>query len=135
MKALIAQAITVANTFTSPEFLLGQTQRDYLAIQTKFNYGSGGTTCKVFLQTSFDDGVTWIDVVCQPFTTAILKAVSAICKFIAPGTQSFAPVTGALADSTVVNGVFGTRWRLQIVSVGTYAATTVDVDVIEHRDR
>jgi hypothetical protein len=101
-----------------------------LVVQSIFDYGSGGTSCKVYLQTSLDGGATWFDVAQHAFATADATKVSALNANIAPAAQAFTPGDGALADNTVANGALGDRLRVKIVSAGTYAATTIKVDVV-----
>ena len=89
-----------------------------------FAYGSGGTAIKAYLQTSLDQGITAIDVAC--FTFAMAGAVKARnLSALTPQTSDVVPTDGALADDTSVDGVLGDRFRLKIVSTGTYGGSTV----------
>lgn len=97
---------------------------DGIVLSSIFVYGSGGTTAKAWLQTSFDNGATWVDIISHAFTTATLSKVSALSAGIAPASQGFAPGDGALTDNTVVNGAIGDRLRVKVVTAGTYAAST-----------
>ncbi len=112
---------TTAVTDADYDFLSAITSAN---IETLFTYGSGGTSCKVYIQTSLDGGTTWFDIAQHAFTTASANKVSAITTNIAPASQAFTPSDAALTDNTIIQGVLGDRYRLKIVSVGTYAGST-----------
>jgi hypothetical protein len=96
-----------------------------LTLQSKFTRSSGGTTLKAYLQTSLDDGTTWVDVACHAFATTTASKASAINRGIAPASQAFAPSDGSLADDTIVEGALGDRVRVKlIVNNGAGAAIT-----------
>ena len=119
---VITGAVTVTGaSIPVPEGLL------YLSAQATFAYGSGGTTCKAFIQTSVDNGATWRDIACLAFTTASAKKTSAVSAFIALAA-AVAVSDGALADDTIVNGLIGDLFRAKVVTTGTYAGgTTIQV--------
>jgi hypothetical protein len=93
------------------------------SISLAFSYGSGGTTCDAFVQTSLDGGTVWQDVAHGAFTTA-----SAVRQFNVSGlTPKLTPSTpgdGTLAADTAADGVLGPTWRMKVVSVGTYGGST-----------
>lgn len=93
-----------------------------LLAQLRFIYGSGGTNVKCYLQTSLDQGSTWIDIACVVFTTANAHKVFNING----QTQkaAFTPSDAGLTDNTELEGVLGDRFRLKLVSTGTYAGST-----------
>lgn len=93
-------------------------------VQLRLAYGSGGTTIRAYVQTSLDQGTTWVDVACVLFATA---SEVAILNFsgLTPKTTVLVPSDGALTDDTAVDGVLGDRFRVKLVSVGTYAGSTV----------
>lgn len=93
------------------------------ALQLNFTYGSGGTKVTAYVQTSLDQGVSWIDVWCGTFTTSSAKKVVNLSA-LTPKTTAVTPTDGALADDTAVDGVIGDRWRLKYTSTGTYAGNT-----------
>lgn len=95
-----------------------------LVAQATFDYGSGGTSAKAWVQTSLDNGTTWVDIMSFAFTTADAKKVSSVSTDVAPASQAFAPADGALSDNTVVNGVLGDRLRVKYTTTGTYAGDT-----------
>jgi len=95
-----------------------------VSTQLRFAYGSGGTTARAWLQTSFDQGTTWVDIACSLFATASetnLWNLSGLAAVSSPAV----PVDAALADDTAVQGLLGDRLRLKIVSTGTYAGQTL----------
>lgn len=95
-----------------------------LAAQLRLAYGSGGTTVRAYVQTSLDQGTTWIDIACVLFGTA--SEVAALnFSALTPKTTQVTPTDGALSDDTAVDGVLGDRFRLKVVSTGTYAGSTV----------
>jgi hypothetical protein len=94
-----------------------------VGLQVRFSYGSGGTTCKVYVQTTLDQGDTWIDVACAAFTTSSATKVLNLSGLTAKTTAA-TPGDGALADDTAVDGIIGDRWRVKVTSTGTYAGST-----------
>ena len=123
--------ITTAGTVIGPTLDLKANQMKLplsLQAQANFVYGSGGTTADVYVQTSFDGGATWADVMNFHFTTANLREVGAVNRQTA--VVPVAATDGSLASNTKNDGVFGTLWRVKLVTVGTYAGnTTVTVTV------
>ena len=93
------------------------------SVQVRFAYGSGGTTCKVYIQTSLDQGTTWCDVCCVALTTSSATKIVNLSG-LTPKTTAATPGDGALADDTCVDGIIGDRWRCKITSTGTYAGNT-----------
>lgn len=91
--------------------------------QLRFVYGSGGTNVKAYLQTSVDDGDTPVDIACVVFAMASENAVLNFSA-LTPKTTQITPSDGAMADDTNVDGVLGDRFRVKIVSTGTYAGST-----------
>jgi len=92
-----------------------------------FTFGSGAaTTLDVYLQTSFDGGTNWCDVVhFAQFTTASARAAAAVVQ----GAFAPAAVTdGTLAAGTANAGLFGPWWRVKYTVVGAYTATTIRLD-------
>lgn len=101
----------------------------YVSAQAIFDYGSGGTTAKFYLQTSFDEGTTWTDLACWSFTTSdatkfhVVKAATAVAA-----NQSIQDA--ALSANTILDGVMGDRLRIKYTTTGTYAATTIKIDAV-----
>jgi hypothetical protein len=96
------------------------------SIQIRFAYGSGGATCKVYVQTSLDQGTTWVDVICATFTTASGNKAFNLSG-LTPRTMAVTPADGALADDTAVDGILGDWWRAKVTSTGTYANTSLAI--------
>lgn len=88
-----------------------------------FDYGSSGTTAKAWLQTSFDNATTWVDIANFAFTTADATKAFALG---APtfGTASFTPTDATLADNGITPFPIGDMVRTKLISTGTYAGTT-----------
>lgn len=95
-----------------------------LLLVIRFIYGSGGTNCKAYLQTSLDQGTTWFDIACVVFTTANDQKVVNLSA-LTPKTTPLQVSDASLTDNTCVDGVLGDRFRLKIVSTGTYADSTL----------
>ncbi len=116
-------SITTAGTvFCTP--ITGLAGMQALTFWLKFAYGSGGTTVKAYLQTSIDQGNTWIDIACVALAQTS-KTVLLNLSGLTPKTTQVTPTDGALADDTAVDGILGDRMRLKVVSVGTYAGNTL----------
>jgi hypothetical protein len=123
IKSLGDFTIAAAGTFVG-DWVEGLEGLLALAAQLRLAYGSGGTAIKAYLQTSLDQGATPIDVACFTFSTSsAVKArnLSALTSKLTDVT----PTDGALTDDTSVDGVLGDRFRLKIVSTGTYGGSTV----------
>tara|TARA_R110000824_G_scaffold167181_1_gene343951 strand:- start:7692 stop:8114 length:423 start_codon:yes stop_codon:yes gene_type:complete len=98
--------------------------------QAVFVRGSGGTTCDVFIQTSLDQGSTWIDIIQFAFVTTTVTGISAVKPNIALAAN-YTPTDGALSDNSITDGLMGDRVRVKTVIAGTYSGTsTLDVRVI-----
>lgn len=95
-----------------------------LTAQFRLAYGSGGTSIKAYLQTSLDQETTPVDIACVVFGTA--SEVAALnFSALTPKLTQVTPSDGALSDDTAVDGIIGDRFRMKLVSVGTYAGSTV----------
>jgi hypothetical protein len=117
----IAAATPVAGTICTP--ITGLTGMQSLTVSLRFVYGSGGTTTKVYIQTSLDGGTIWDDIACWSLTqTAATKRwnFSALTPVLTPIT----PTDGAMADNTSQDGILGDRVRLKVITTGTYAGNT-----------
>lgn len=117
-------SITSAGTTTCDVIsdLAGMTA---VSIQARFAYGSGGTTAKVYVQTSLSQSNDWVDVACIAFATTSETQVLNLSGLTPKGLT--VPTDGALTDDTVLDGILGDRLRVKVVSVGTYANTTLSV--------
>jgi len=93
-------------------------------LSLRLQYGSGGTSIKVYAQVSPDQGTTWIDIACVVFGTAGEHQVLNFSA-LTPKLTQVTPTDGALADDTAVDGLLTDRMRLKVVSTGTYAGSTV----------
>lgn len=99
-----------------------------LSLQGTFTYGSSGTSVDAYVQTSFDAGVSWMDIAEFHFLTATairlynLSALTAVTSIATPGD-------GALANNTSVDGFIGSLLRVKYKSSGIYAGgSTLTID-------
>lgn len=100
-----------------------------LGVLSKFVRAGGGTSTKVFLQTSLDGGTTWIDVAQHAFLTTTASKVTGVKTAIARAVAT--PTDGTLADDTVLDGLIGDRVRVKYIVAGTYTgASTLSVVVV-----
>lgn len=107
-------------------FQLGEPLQDIseIAVQGNFTYGSGGTSADYWLQTSFDGGATFNDVMNFHFLLANKKrvlGVSGTAAVLAAATPTF----HTLAADTAVDGMLGAIFQIYAVVVGNYAGGTV----------
>lgn len=119
-------AITTAATQTGDDTSDDDIDLDGMLAATfsiRLAYGSGGTTVRAFIQTSINQGVTWIDIACVLMTTAAEHQVINLSG-LTPKTTQVTPTDGALADDTAIDGILGDRFRVKVVSTGTYAGST-----------
>jgi hypothetical protein len=94
-----------------------------LTVQANFAYGSSGTTAKAWVQTSFDGGATWVDIMNFAFTTSALRAVNSVRTYTAVAAN-YTATDGTLADNTIKDGLLGDRVRVKWTTTGTYAGAT-----------
>ena len=125
--SLVSGVIRPAGTHVSAPWYVGRDCR-YLAVQSNFARTSGGTTLKVYLQFSVDDGQTWADVASHAFTTTSGRKVSAVKASTALAAATV-PTDGSLTDDTILSGLIGTKIRVKTVIVGTYVGT-LDVSAV-----
>ena len=93
-----------------------------LALFGNFDYGSGGTTVKCYVQGSYDGGTTWVPVANMTFATADdIKVLNVVPESIVAWDAD-----AAQADNTSSNHI-PPRLRVRVVVAGTYAATTLDL--------
>ena len=120
--------VPAAGTYVSPLWQLREPagSQPVIEAQANFVFGSGAaTTLNAYLQTSFDGGVNWCDVVSfTQFTTSSARVGASVIQ------GAVAPV--ALTDGTLAagsaNALFAPWWRAKYVIVGTYSASTLRVD-------
>lgn len=94
-----------------------------VTLEAQFGYGSGGTTCKAWVQTTLDNGQTWLDIASFAFTTASATKVINLSG-LTPVTTQVTPTDGAMADNTCQDGMLGSALRVKITTTGTYAGNT-----------
>lgn len=119
---LYAGTITAAGTVVSGTVNAGGVVN--VISQATFTYGSGGTTAKAYVQTSIDNGTTWIDTNTFAFATTTATRLFRWGVAAGSGTAQVTPTDGSLTDNTMVNGVIGDLLRVKIISTGTYAGNT-----------
>lgn len=115
--------ITTAGTVTG-DWVTGFEGMLAASLQSRFQYGSGGTNCKVYFQTTLDQGATAIDIACIVHGIASENAALNLSG-LTPKTTQVTPTDGTLTDDTAIDGILGDRFRVKIVSTGIYAASTV----------
>lgn len=111
-----------AGTYTSDEVSIPYGV-DLLACQATFTRAGGGTTCDVFIQTSLDNGSTWIDIIQFALATTTVTKISAVRSSIAMAAN-VTPTDGALTDNTILDGLLGDRIRAKTVVVGSYSGAS-----------
>lgn len=91
------------------------------SLQANFTYGSGGTTLKVDVETSLDQGTSWVAICRFAFTTSSAEKVATVSG-LTPKTTAATP--GTLSDDSCLDGVLGDRLRARATSTGTYSGNT-----------
>lgn len=125
--ALMDETVTTAQTAATKVSVANLARAKSLALQCNFTYGSGGTSAKVWVQTSFDNGNTWVDIANFAHTTTSLNRVYNLSA-LTPLTTVYTVTDGTLADNTAKDGLIGNLLRVKFTSTGTYAdGTTVQV--------
>jgi hypothetical protein len=122
-------SITAADT-ASGDAVTGLEGMLAASVQLRFVYGSGGTNAKAYIQTSFDQGNTWVDVATVLFEQANETRLVNLSG-LTPKTTQVTPTDGSLGDDTAVDGLLGDRVRVKVISTGTYAgSTTLSASVV-----
>jgi len=122
-------AITTADTYVG-DWITGLEGMTGFTYQVRLAYGSGGGDMRVFLQGSFDQGTTPVDLDCQLFTTASgtnllsFDGRNTVQRSGSPA-EGVVATDGALADDTSIDGLIPDRLRVKIVSTGTYGGSTI----------
>lgn len=124
----ITTAVTAVTTNGGP--VVDLTDIIVASFQITFTYGSGGTNAKFWVQTSFDSGVTWVDIANFALTTSSLRAVSSVRTGTAVAAN-YTATDGTLADNTIKDGLLGDQLRVKYTTTGTYAGgTTAQIDAV-----
>lgn len=115
--------ITAAVSATAGDIFSINNAGDSIALQATFTYGSGGTNATAYIQTTFDDGASWVDIASFQFTTS---SATRLYNLVAetPKTTIVTPTDGSLTANTSVDGLIGTKLRTKYVTTGTYAGST-----------
>jgi hypothetical protein len=122
---LAPTVITTAAAGTTTTPVKFQSGANYFGVHCKLVYGSGGTTIKVWVQTSLDGGLTWTDIMNFAHTTASLSRFSAVNNYPSTPLPPVTALTDAtLADNTVLTGLLGQQVRLKFTTTGTYGGAT-----------
>ena len=93
-----------------------------VTLSARLAYGSGGTSCYALVETSLDQGVTWVQIARFDFTTSGLQKVVTVSGLT---PRLAAASAGSLSADTALDGTLGDRLRATVVSTGTYAGSTV----------
>lgn len=93
-----------------------------LTLSARLAYGSGGTTVIGVVQTSLNQGTSWIDIARFDFATTGLEK---IYNLIDESSVTSPYTVVALVSEGVVNGILGDRLRVVVTSSGTYAGSTI----------
>lgn len=92
-----------------------------LSVQVRFAYGAGGISLKVDIETSLDQGQTWVPIARLAFTTVSATKVVNLSG-LTPKTTPASP--GPLSDDACLDGVLGDRLQAKVTSTGTYSNNT-----------
>jgi hypothetical protein len=124
------QAITAALVSdTSVDSVEIDADTSEVIIHSNFDYGSSGTDFEAEVSTSLDGGTTWVEVYVHAGTTSDERKV-VVLKSAAVAAYDG---TTAVADDALKDGIIGTLWRCRVTTNGTYADTTLRVDIIAKR--
>lgn len=91
-------------------------------LSARLAYGSGGTSCYAIVETSLDQGVTWVQIARFDFTTSGAQKILTVSGLTPRLSVASA---GSLSADTALDGTIGDRLRATVVSTGTYAGSTV----------
>lgn len=120
---LMNETITTAQTASTKTVVAGLARAKSLGIYINFDYGSGGTSVDVYVQTSFDGGTTWMDIAQYSGTTSDQKRAYNLSA-LTPVTSIYTPIDGSMTANTCKDGFIGDQLRVKFTSVGTYGTST-----------
>jgi hypothetical protein len=120
---LMNETITTAQTAALKTSIGNIQKAKSIALYCNFVYGSGGTSNDVYVQTSFDESLTWVDVANFHHTTSSLARCYNLTS-VTPVTTVYTVTDGSLTNNTSKDGLLGRHWRVKFTSVGTYAGST-----------
>ncbi len=120
---LMSETITTAQTASVKTAVNGLARAKSVGIQFNFTYGSSGTSVDAYVQTSFDGGITWVDIAEFSGTTSSLRKLYNLSA-LTPVTTIYVATDGSLSANTAKDGFIGDQLRVKFTSVGTYAGTT-----------
>jgi hypothetical protein len=92
-----------------------------VCLSARLGYGAGGSAIIAVIQTSLDQGTTWIDIARFDFTTFGVEKIMNLTKAAITSPYS---VTD-LASEGSNNGIIGDRFRAVVTSTGTYTGSTL----------
>jgi hypothetical protein len=125
---LCVTALTTAQTNAAQTAITGLAGMSAANILVELLGATGGSTAIAIVQTTFDDGTTWLDIARFDFTTVAGKKYCIINNDAAKAVTAYA----ALGSEGVNNGLLGDRLRAVLTSTGTYTDTTLSVRVAVH---
>ncbi len=98
-----------------------------ISVDLEFLYGAGGTSGKIFLQTSLRQATSTLDAGVDIAAVSFLMVSKSVCLNLT-GTDAvvaYVPTDAAMTVDTSAPGVLGDRFRLKVVTLGTYSGQTV----------
>lgn len=131
---LLEATLGAAEAAVASDAVLNLAGMKNVSLEAKFVRAAGGTSCKVWVQTTLDDGETWFDIACFAFTTTSGNKVHAVrIDPATPLTPATVPAEATLADDTVLNGILGTGLRTKRTIVGTYTGdSSIEIHAVVH---
>lgn len=120
--ALTDEVITEGNALggAAQGFIDRLAGMESVTIFADFEYGSGGTSVLVYVQTSLNQSGDWIDIARIDFATADAQKTVNLSAAAAAAVAAVA----ALSNEGKVDGVLGDRLRVKVTTTGTYAGNT-----------
>lgn len=130
---LAATAITVAQTGAAQTATTGLAGMSAANLTAELLGGTGGTSVSALVQTSFDAGVTWLDVARFDWNPTDSPSEVGL-KYCVVHTNETFGITPyhALAAEGYNDGLLGDRLRAVLTTVGTFISTTIDVRAAIH---
>lgn len=120
---LTSQAITAAGSVASTP-ITGLDGMSEVSLFFSFAYGSGGTKVEAYVQSTPDEGTTWIDLYC--FAATNLSKTAVINLKTGAETVANAPTNGMLVDNSIApNLVFYDQLRVLTVTTGVYGGNSL----------
>lgn len=136
MSILLNIAVPADGTYVTPAYQIAEDQ-DFNSIvgQATFAYGSAGTTLNCWVQTTFDQGTTWQDLMVFNFSTGTARLLVSVLRSASwtgsgqDGQLLAPPSDGQSSNAYGIDGLVGSQFRAKYIAIGSYVGSAIRIDL------